>query len=131
MTKKNRELLFDNDEEVIITLTDEETGKDFDCEIIACLELEELKKEFIALMPTETPDDMDEGEALIVEYSEDKDGNPEFSPLEDDDLFQVVSEAFNEFFANVDVDEDGEINVNGDDLKVDINDVLPDGVSIK
>lgn len=136
MNDKNRALLFgeDENETITITLTDED-GHDIDAEIIAAVEIEELEKEFVAALPTHSTADFNENEALILEYSEDKFGDPVFSPIEDEELFEVVGEVFNEFFENMGEDEaedDEEDDETGydDDYLSDIGDIIP-GVSIK
>ena len=134
MNDKNKALFFDDssDYDVSITVTDE-NNNDIEAEVIASVEIEELGKEFVALMPIETPDDMEENEALILEYSENDKGEPEFLPIEDEELFDLVSEAFDQFFSDLidEVDEEGEDEEEiSEDYLDDIGDILP-GVSIK
>ncbi len=108
MNDKNRALLFDENEEdgIELTLTDE-NGNDYTAEVIASIEIEELGKEFVAVLPTQPVDDLDENEALILEYSEDWKGNPEFSPVEDEEMFDIAMQAFNQFFEDdMEIDED-------------------------
>lgn len=128
MNQKNQDLFFndDNEEVAVITLTDED-GVDIDAEIIAAIEVEELGKEYIAVMPVEESEDFAEGEAMILEYSEDADGEPVFSPVEDDE-FEIVSKVFNQFFED-ESEEDDDDDESGDFLD-DIGDIIP-GVSIK
>lgn len=132
MNEENRQLFFDEDSEfaATITVTDED-GNEIETEIIASVEIEELGKEFVALLPTSAePDDMAEVEAMILEYSEDEEGEPVFTPIEDEELFDVVSEAFDQFFSELadQVDEEEEEEESGDYL--DNLRILP-GVSIK
>lgn len=105
MNDKNRALLFDeNTEEGIeLTLTDE-NGNDYTAEIVAHIEIEELGKEFVAVLPTQPVDGLDENEALILEYSENWKGEPEFAPIEDEEIFDIAMQAFTQFF-----EEDAEI----------------------
>lgn len=127
MNDKNKYLFFDEDSEYTATITVmDENNKKIDAEVIASVEIEELEKEFVALLPTKTPDDMTKFEILILEYSEDKNGDPVFTPLEDEELFDTVSEAFDQFFADLDEEDEEE---EGDYLD-DIENILP-GVSIK
>lgn len=130
MNDRNQELLFsDNDEEtVVITLTDED-GKDVDAEVMAAIEIEELGKEYVAVMPQEVTDDLAEGEALILEYSEDSEGNPQFAPVEDEEEFEIASQAFNQFFESAMEDMEDDDEESGDFLD-DLGDIIP-GVSIK
>lgn len=130
MNRKNLDLFFNEDDEetAVVTLTDE-NGNDVDAEIIAAVEIEELGKEFVAVMPQEETEDFQEGEALILEYSEDGDGEPVFTSV-DEEEYELVAQAFNQFFAEQldDFDEDDE-DVNEDVLD-DISSYLP-GVSFK
>lgn len=134
MNDKNQKLLFSDSEEetVVITLTDED-GQDIDAEVMASVEIEEFGKEYVAVMPQQATDDFAEGEALILEYSEDADGNPQFAPVEDEEEFEVVAQTFNQIFENPDKfleDEDDEEEGNADDFLSDIGNILP-GISIK
>lgn len=99
MNDKNRALLFDeNTEEGIeLTLTDE-NGNDYTAEIVAHIEIEELGKEFVAVLPTQPVDGLDENEALILEYSENWKSEPEFAPIEDEEIFDIAMQAFTQFF---------------------------------
>lgn len=126
MNARNHDLLFndDNDMTAVITLTDED-GNDMDTEVLASIEIEELGKEFVAVLPQEIPEGTEEAEALILEYSEDADGNPVFSPIEDEDEFEIVSIAFNQLFSDAADEEEEE-----SDFLDDIGDIIP-GVSIQ
>ena len=138
MNDKNRALLFDeNTEEGIeLTLTDE-NGNDYTAEIIASIEIEELGKEFVAVLPTQPVDGIDEGEALILEYSENWKGEPEFAPVEDEELFDIAMQAFNQFLdGDVEIEEElleeEDDDLEEDDLDDDYLDgeIIP-GVTIK
>ena len=131
MNDRNKALLFGEDENEVITITlTDEDGNDIDAEIIAAIEIEELDKEFVAALPTHSTPDFDENEALILEYSEDAEGNPVFSPVEDEEMFELAGEAFNDFFAEMAEEEDDEDVEYEDDYLSDIGDIIP-GVSIK
>lgn len=127
MNDRNRELLFDDESDMkaVITLTDED-GKDIDTEVIAAMEVEELGKEYIAVLPQETPVGEDEIEAMILSYSEDENGDPVFAPIEDEEEFEIVSEAFNQFFEQAAEEDDEEEEAGYLD---DIGDIIP-GVTI-
>lgn len=132
MNDRNRDIFFNEDSDVtaVITVTDED-GNEMEAEIIACVEVEELGKEFVAVLP-ETEENATEAEALILEYAEDANGEPVFSAIEDDELFEAVSEAFNEFFAEAaqEEDDDEEDEDENQSYLNDIGRILP-GVSIK
>lgn len=127
MNDRNREMLFDEDSDMkaVITLTDED-GNDVDTEVIAAMEVEELGKEYIAVLPQETPVGEDEIEAMILSYSEDANGDPVFEPIEDEEEFEIVSEAFNQFFEQAAQEDEEEAEEGYLD---DIGDIIP-GVTI-
>ncbi|MCI8770509.1 MAG: DUF1292 domain-containing protein [Lachnospiraceae bacterium] len=129
MNDRNRDIFFNEDSDVsaVISVTDE-NGKEMEAEIIACIEIEEFGKEFVAVVP-EFDENADEAEALILEYSEGADGEPVFTAIEDDEMFEAVTQAFNDFFAEEedDAEEDDDGNVSYLD---DIGRIIP-GVSIQ
>ena len=93
-------------------------------EIIAAIEIEELQKEYVAALPVEANEEFEEGEVLLLIYSEDANGDPEFAPVEDDEEFEMVSSAFEQFF------EEDEEEMTDENYLDDISDLFP-GVSIK
>lgn len=131
MNDRNRDIFFNEDSDLtaVVTVTDE-NGKEMEAEIIGCIEIEELKREFVAVLP-ELEEEAEEAEALILEYSEDANGEPVFSAIDDDELFETVAEAFNEFFADAaeELDSDDEETESQSYLD-DIGSIIP-GVSIK
>ncbi len=128
MNDKNKALIFDESNDVIITITDED-GNEADVYIIAAMEIEELGKEFVAALPVKGTKDFPEDEALILEYSEDADGDPVFSPIEDDETMEMASEAFDQFISELSDDDDGD-DGDDDNYLSDLGDYLP-GVSVK
>lgn len=113
----------------VITLTDED-GNDIDADIIAAIEIEEMNSEYVAVLPEQASSDLEEGEALILRYSEDANGEASFSPIEDEEEFDIVSSAFNQFFENAsDEEEEDSLEITDDNYLDDIGDILP-GVSI-
>lgn len=131
MNDKNRALFFDEDNnyEAVITLSDED-GNDMDMEAVAHLAIEELKKEYIAVVPVEPNEEFDEGEVMLLIYSEDKKGNPVFETLEDPEEFEIVSTAFEEFLEQMSEEDEDEMEITDDNYLDDIADIIP-GVSIK
>ena len=130
MNEKNKKLIFEADDDemvAVVTLTDTE-GNEFDAEIIAALEIEEMGREFIAVVPEEGAPDFEENEAMVLEYFEDEDGEPQFAAIEDEELFETVTEAFDKFFNEADY----ELEDNNSSLGYlgDIGNIIP-GVSIK
>ena len=130
MNDRNRDLFFNDDNEatVAITLTDED-GNDVEAQILAVIEIEELGKEYAAVLPLDIQEDeADEMEALIFVYSEDVDGNPVFESLDDAEEYEIVSSVFNQFFSEA-IDEEDEED-SEDSYLDDIGDIIP-GVSIQ
>lgn len=128
MNDKNKKMIFEPEGDMVafVTLTDED-GNEFDAEIIAALEIEELGREFVAVMPQEGVPGFDENEATILEYFEDEDGEAQFEAVEDDDIFDTVTNAFDRFFNEdeEDTNSNGSLGYLGD-----IGSIVP-GVSIK
>lgn len=124
MNAKNHDLFFneDSDYTVTVTITDE-TGHEEEAEIIASIEIEELGREFVAVVPL-TQDESAEVEAMILEYAEDENGDPVFSAVEDEDALGLAADAFNQFFADASEEEEEESDFLGD-----IGNILP-GISI-
>lgn len=130
MNEKNKKLIFESDDDemvAVVTLTDTE-GNEFDAEIIAALEIEEMGREFIAVVPEEGAPDFEENEAMVLEYFEDEDGEPQFAAIEDEELFETVTEAFDKFFNEADYELDDDNSSLG--YLGDIGNLIP-GVSIK
>ncbi len=130
MNDRNRDLFFNEDNEaaVAITLTDED-GNDVEAQILAVIEIEELGKEYAAVLPLDIQEDeSDEMEALIFVYSEDEEGNPVFESLEDAEEHEIVASVFNQFFSEA-IDEEEEED-SEDSYLDDIGDIIP-GVSIQ
>lgn len=97
MNDKNRELFFnESDDEIVLVTIEPEDAEPFDVEIIASVEIED--KEYVAVLPTEPLEDMEEGELILLIYSEDADGNPEFEGITDEEELQMVAGAFEKFF---------------------------------
>ena len=129
MNAKNHDLFFNenNEEEALITLTDED-GNSFDTEISAAIEIEELNKEYVAALPTEPNSLFEEGEVIVLIYTEDANGDPEFAPVEDEEEFEIVSAALEQLLEED--DEDDEEDISEESYLDDISDLFP-GISIK
>lgn len=132
MNKKNNALFFgeDSDYTAVITLTDED-GNEMNMEAVAAMEIHELKKEYMAVVPTEPNDEFEEGEVMLLIYSEDKKGNPVFTNIEDPEEFELASEAFEEMLSQMidEEEDDEEEDISDDNYLDDISDIMP-GVSI-
>lgn len=99
MNTKNKNLFFnESDDETVIVTIAPETSEEFDVEIIAALEIEELEKEYVAVLPVNPDEDIPEDELILFRYSEDEEGNPEFEGITDDEELQSVASAFEQYF---------------------------------
>jgi hypothetical protein len=78
----------------IIVLYNEETDKDEEFFELATLDVD--GKWYIVMKPVEHLPDIADDEVLIYEIIEDKEGNSNFAPIEDD---AVLEKVFNEFIA--------------------------------
>ena len=88
----------------IIVLYNEETDKDEEFYELATLDVD--GKWYIVMKPVEQLPDIADDEVLIYEIIEDKEGNSNFAPIEDD---AVLEKVFNEFIAMLE-EWDGEEN---------------------
>ena len=88
----------------IIVLYNEETDKDEEFFELATLDVD--GKWYIVMKPVEQLPDIADDEVLIYEIIEDKEGNSNFAPIEDDGVLEKV---FNEFIAMLE-EWDGEEN---------------------
>ncbi len=88
-------------EETTVTLTlDDDTT--LECVVINIFQAGD--REYIALLPMEGPAS-EEGEVYLYRYSEDESGQPNLENIEDDDEFELVSDAFDEMLDAAEYDE--------------------------
>lgn len=127
MNKKNEELFLGDDDEngAVITLTDDD-GSSFDAEIIMALEVDETGKEYVIALPM--GGGFEEGEVLPLAYEEDSNGNPIFTPIEDQEEFDMVSELLDQMMEQLPEEE-----VEADLFEDYLNDVkhMSPGTSLK
>ena len=94
----------DEDMTVDLTLEDDTTVT---CKIVTILTVD--GKDYIALLPQqESKNDEDEDEVWFYEYSEnpnDPNEDPLLKYIEDDDVYEAVTDAFDEFLDNCDFDD--------------------------
>ena len=83
-----------NEDDDVIVLYNEETDKDEEFYELATLDVD--NKWYIVMKPVEQLPDIADDEVLIYEIIEDKEGNSNFAPIEDDGVLEKV---FNEFIA--------------------------------
>lgn len=99
MNNKNKNLFFnESDDEIVVVTIAPGTSDEFDVEIIAALEIEELSQEYVAVLPIEATEDMPDDELILLRYSEDEKGNPEFEGITDDEELESVAAAFEQYF---------------------------------
>lgn len=98
---------FENtEEEMTVTLT-LDNDEEVECAIVTILEVN--KKDYIALLPLdEDGNGNEDGEVWFYRYSENPD-NPNEEPvldyIDDDDEYEAVADAFDEFLDNNEFDE--------------------------
>ena len=108
-------------EEDITVELELEDGTTQNCAILTILTVND--KDYIALTPIVDEDDEFFGEVWFYEYSEDMDNpnvEPELKFIEDDDVYDAVSDAFEEFldaaeYDEIIDDEDDDEDGNGDE----------------
>ena len=109
MNDRNTDLFFneDNEEVALITLNDEEVNE-VDAALMAVFQIEEVysDEEFAVLMPLEQDEEAlmnGQGEVLIFRYFEDEAGDPNFEPIEDDEMAQTAVDVFQAMVENGDI----------------------------
>lgn len=101
MAKEN----FEAEEEMTVDL-DLEDGTSVTCSVVTILEVE--GKEYIALLPLNENGENEDGEVWFYRYSEnpnDPNEEPELGYIDDDEEYEKVADAFDEFLDNVEFDE--------------------------
>ena len=97
---------YDNvDEEMTVDIT-LENDEVVTCAVITILEVE--GKDYIVLLPLDEDGNNDDGEVWFYGYSEnpnDPNEEPERSYIEDDDEYEAVADAFDEYLDNCEFDE--------------------------
>lgn len=102
MAKNNEEL---NDEEMTVEL-ELEDGTVVNCAIITILSVE--GQDYIALLPLDEEGENEDGEVWFYRYSEnpeDPNEEPELGFIEEDDEYEKVAEAFDEYLDSCEFDE--------------------------
>ena len=101
MNRSNKELFFGGaeDEVAVITLNDAD-GEAVEIEILANVEIEEYDKEYIAARPRKATAKYPANNLIILAYSEDEEGNPQFGGVSDPQELKEVSDLFMEYFSS-------------------------------
>ena len=93
------------DEEMTVTM-ELEDGESVTCAIITILTVNE--KDYIILLPLDEKGENEDGEVWIYGYKEDEsdpNAEPELFFIEDEDEYDAVSDAFDEYLDQVEFDE--------------------------
>lgn len=91
----------DEEDGYYITLTmDDDT--EVECMVVGFFEAG--SKDYIALLPVDAAEE-EEGEVYLYRYSETADEQPILDVIEDDDEYELVSDAFDEFLDSIELDE--------------------------
>lgn len=102
---ENNKITDENDtEEMTVTL--ELDDGDVECSVVTIFECE--GKDYIALLPLDENGNNEDGEVWLYRYSENPDDpneEPELEYIDDDDEFEKVEDAFDEFLDSVEFDE--------------------------
>lgn len=95
----------DQDEEMTVTL-DLEDGSSVTCAIVTILPVN--KKDYIVLLPLEEDGENHDGMVWFYRYfenEEDPNEEPVLEYIDDDEEYDMVSDAFDEYLDNVEFDE--------------------------
>jgi uncharacterized protein YrzB (UPF0473 family) len=101
-----------DDEEMTVEI-ELDDGTSVNCAIITILTVD--KKDYIVLLPLDEDGNNDDGEVWFYGYKENEDdpnAEPELRNIEDDDEYENVADAFDEYLDNAEFDE----VVGGDEL---------------
>ncbi|MCD8221024.1 MAG: DUF1292 domain-containing protein [Clostridiales bacterium] len=90
------------EEEMTVTL-DLDDGTQVECVVLTIFEAGE--RDYIALLPIEG-EEAESGEVYLYRYVEDADGEPSLDNIEDDEEYEIVSQAFDELLEDMEYDED-------------------------
>lgn len=88
------------DEEMTVEI-ELDNGEVVNCAVITILTVND--KDYIALLPLDENEESEEGEVWFYGYKEDEDDpnvEPELIYIEDDDEYEAVADAFEEFLDN-------------------------------
>ena len=97
--KRQDDLMNEEVDRSHITLTLEDDSE-MDCEVLGIFPVGD--KEYIALLPEDAGED---GEVIIYRYTELENDEIQLDNIEDDEEFELVGEAFNEFMDEQEFDD--------------------------
>lgn len=94
-----------DDEEMTVEL-ELDNGEKVNCAVITILTVDD--KDYIALLPLDENGNNEDGEVWFYRYEEDE-SNPDIEPsisyIDDDEEYENVADAFDEYLDNVEFDE--------------------------
>lgn len=105
MSEKINEMLPEEEEDITVEL-ELEDGSKVNCAIITILTVD--AKDYIALLPMVDEDNENYGDVWFYEYIEDEEHpeeEPELKYIDDDDIYDAVADAFDEFLDKQEFDE--------------------------
>ena len=91
----------DEEEEMTVTLSLDD-GRELECVVLTIFPAG--GREYIALLPMDD-EEAEEGEVYLYRYTEDAEGQPELENIEDDEEYEIVADAFDEFLDSQEYDE--------------------------
>ena len=100
MARKKDKNPIDEREDMTVTLTLDD-DRELECAILTILEAG--GRDYIALLPLDDAE-AEEGEVYLYRYSE-VDGQPELDNIKDDEEYEIVADAFDEFLDSQEYDE--------------------------
>ena len=103
MADKNTNSYEDEEMTVELELDD---GQKVNCAVITILTVD--KKDYIALLPLDEDGNNEDGEVWFYQYEEDEynpDAEPKLTYIDNDEEYENVADAFDEYLDNVEFDE--------------------------
>lgn len=105
MSKKEEIQNNEYDEEMTVTM-ELEDGESITCAVVTIFSIDE--KDYIALLPLDENGENSDGEVWIYGYREDENdpnAEPELFFIEDEEEYEAVSDAFDEYLDSAEFDE--------------------------
>ena len=103
--QNNYETPEENDEEMTVTL-DLDDGTSVTCAIVTILTVRD--QDYIVLLPLDADGENQDGEVWFYRYHEDENdpnAEPELGYIDDDEEYEIVADAFDEYLDNAEFDE--------------------------
>lgn len=94
MSEHNHDCNCGCNEEVTVTLT-LDNDEVIECAVLTIFSVDD--NEYIALLPLDESGDNEDGDVYLYRYVENEDGEPTLENIEDDDEYEAVADAFDEW----------------------------------